>query len=108
MTSSFIFVQGDTEPDLNALLHREDEPTNILDLTNVSEVRFQMRKADDRRFTVDNLATIVSALAGTVRYSWGPNDLAVPGEYEIQWRVTYTDARKQTTAQTQTITVRRR
>lgn len=108
MTSSYIFVQGDTEPSLNAVLHREDEPENVLDLTGVLEIRFQMRKADDRRFTVDNVASIVDPDDGTVRYLWGPNDLAVPGEYEVQWRVTYADARKQTTAQTQTITVRRR
>lgn len=106
--TNFIFVQGDTEPAINATLHEEDAPAQVWDLTDAGSVRFQMRKADDRRFTVDNEATILDPEAGTVRYNWGPNDLSVPGEYEVQWRVIYNDLRKQTTAHTQTITVRRR
>lgn len=108
MSSSFVFVQGDTSPDINAALHAEGGSTPV-NLTGVTEVRFQMRKPDDRRFTVDNIASVVgSPTLGTVRYSWGPNDLAIPGEYDVQWRVTYADARKQTTATPQRITVRRR
>lgn len=105
---TFRFVQGDNEPALNAILHDEDDSSQIVDLTGALEVRFQMRKPDDRRFTVDNTASIIDAEAGSVRYTWGPNDLSVPGEYDVQWRVTYADARKQTTAQTNRITVRRR
>lgn len=100
------FVQGDTAPDLNAILHDKGDEAAVLDLTDCS-VRFQMRKEDDRRFTVNNTADIISAPGGSVRYQWGPNDLAVPGDYLTQWEVTYPDDREQTTELPETITVRR-
>lgn len=98
------FVQGDTAPAITALI-THDSDGSALDLAG-STVKFQMRKSDDRRFTVNNDATIVNASTGSVSYSWGPNDLAVPGTYLVQWEVTYADARVQTTS-TSEITVRR-
>jgi len=100
------FVQGDTAPDLQATLHDADDSTDVLDLTGAT-VRFQMRRPDDRRFTVNAEAEILDEDAGTVRYRWGANDLNVPGDYLVQWEVTYADARIQTTATANTITVRR-
>lgn len=105
---SFVFVQGDTEPDLNATIHVLGDPSSPIDLTGALGVQFQMRKADDRVFTVDAPATVIDDEAGQVRYSWAANDLRTPGDYQCQWRVTYADARQQTTATTQIITVRRR
>jgi hypothetical protein len=66
-----------------------------------------MRKADDRRFTINAEAEILDPDAGQVRYRWATNDLTTPGEYLVQWEVTYADARIQTTAVANTITVRR-
>lgn len=103
---SLPFVQGDTGPALESVIHERGNPDNPLDLTGCT-VRFQMRKADDRRFTVNNSATVVDAAEGRVRYQWGPNDLAVHGDYDIQWEVTFPDARRQTTADTETLVVRR-
>lgn len=101
------FVQGDTAPDITATLY-ESDGTTPLDLTGAT-VRFQMRKANDLDFTVDAAATIdIDPTTGKVSYRWGANDLAVPGEYIGQWRVTYVDARIQTTAVPNEITVRRR
>jgi len=100
------FVQGDTAPAIRSTLHDLDNATEVIDLTDCT-VRFQMRKADDRRFTINNTATVVDAEDGTVRYLWGPNDLSVAGEYEVQWQITFPDSRKQTTAETETIRVRR-
>lgn len=100
------FVQGDTAPSINSTIHARGNPSAVVDLTGC-EVHFQMRKADDRRFTVNNVADIVDEEAGAVRYDWGPNDLSVPGEYIIQWQVTYPDAKVQTTADPEVITVRR-
>lgn len=97
------FVQGDTAPALTATIIHSD--STALNLTG-SSVRFQMRKANDKRFTVNEVATLVDAPTGQVEYVWGPNDLAVPGDYQVQWEVTYPDARIQTTA-IATITVRR-
>ena len=98
------FVQGDTAPAITSQIVFTDTETGV-DLTGAT-VRFQMRKSDDRRFTVNSEATVTSAGTGAVRYAWGPNDLAVPGEYVVQWEVTYADTRVQTT-DTETVTVRR-
>lgn len=103
---SLNFVQGDTAPDLNATIHLEEDPEAPVDLTDAS-VRFQMRQANDRRYTVDAEADIIDAMAGTVRYQWAPNDLAQPGEYQAQWEITFLDSTVQTTTPTQTLTVRR-
>lgn len=102
---TLIFVQGDTAPDITSQLTHESDGTPV-NLTN-STVRFQMRRPDDRRFTVNALATIVDAGQGRVGYAWAANDLATPGDYAIQWEVTFQNGRVQTTAATETITVRR-
>jgi hypothetical protein len=103
---SLTFVQGDTAPDITAVIHEEDDAASIIDLTNCT-VRFQMRKQDDHRYTVNAAGQILSAPNGRVSYSWGPNDLSVPGTYVVQWEVTYLGGRVQTTSPEVTVTVRR-
>lgn len=100
------FVQGNTAPDIVAQLHDEIDPTVPLNLTDCT-VKFQMRKPDDRKFTVDSAATITNASQGLVSYTWGPKDLNVEGEYDAQWQVTYPDFKVQTTAVPNRILVRR-
>lgn len=104
---SLTFVQGDTAPDITAIIHEEDAPSSVIDLSLASGVRFQMRKQDDHRYTVNAAAAITDAPAGRVSYSWGANDLAVPGTYVVQWEVTYLGGRVQTTSPEVTVTVRR-
>jgi Rib/alpha/Esp surface antigen-like repeat protein len=101
-----IVVQGDTGPDVVAVLHEEGSVTSPIDLTGAT-VAFQMRKPDDRRYTVNALATIEDATAGQVRYEWGPNDLAVPGDYQAQFEITFPNGKVQTTKTPLTIEVRR-
>lgn len=103
---SLTFVQGDTAPDINAIIHEEDDPTAVVDLTD-AVVRFQMRRLDDRRYQVNSVATVTDALAGTVAYSWGANDLSVSGTFYVQWEVTYPGGRVQTTSPEVAISVRR-
>jgi BppU N-terminal domain len=103
---SLTFVQGDTAPDITAIIHQEDDPLTPVNLAGAS-VKFQMRKSDDRRFTINATATIVTPAAGAVSYSWAANDLSVPGTYEAQWEVTFPGGRIQTTATTETLTIRR-
>lgn len=99
-------VQGNTKPDLIGAL--TDTLTGLpIDLTNASNVYLQMRKPDDRRFTVNGAATVTDADSGKVRYSWGANDLANPGEYQCQWKILWDDATIQTTDPVNTVTVRR-
>lgn len=106
---SLTFVQGDTAPDITAIIHEEDDPSSILDLSpsEVSGVRFQMRRSDDRRYQVNGAASVIDGPAGKVSYSWGANDLSVPGTYIVQWEVTYLGGRVQTTSPEVTVTVRR-
>lgn len=101
---SLTFVQGDTAPAIRAAITHDSDGTPV-DLTD-STVMFQMRKADDRRFTVNASATITDEVTGQVSYDWGANDLSVPGTYAVQWEVTYADDRVQTTSPND-ITVRR-
>lgn len=103
------WVTGDTKPDITArlpLLDADGEETgSYADLTNAT-VYFQMRRPDDKRFTVNGLASVVDAVNGTVSYAWGPNDLSIPGSYYVQWEVTWPDTSKQTSKVAE-ITVRR-
>lgn len=107
MTHFLTFVQGDTKPDINAVIHRQDDSNIPVDLTGCS-VRFQMKKENDKRFTVDAVATVTDAANGRVVYAWHDNDLTVPGEYVAQWRITYPGGAVQTTAYEVPLTVRRR
>ena len=103
---SLTFVQGDTAPDIKAIIHEEDDISSIIDLTGCS-VRFQMKQPADKRYQVNAGATVLSAPAGSVSYSWGPNDLSVPGTFNVQWEVTYPGGRVQTTSPEVQVTVRR-
>lgn len=103
---SLTFVQGDTAPDITAIIHEEDDPSTVIDLSG-SSVRFQMRRLDDKRYQVNSSAEITDAQNGRVSYSWAANDLSVPGTYLCQWEVTYPGGRVQTTSPEVTVTVRR-
>lgn len=101
------FVQWNTGPDIAAQLHKADDPATVVSLVGCT-VRFQMRKPDDRRFTVDAPADITSESLGLVSYSWGARDLATDGEYDAQWEVTFPDGKVQTQAVANRILVRRK
>jgi hypothetical protein len=105
--SSLTFVQQDTDPSIQATLV-DDVTQAPLDLTTATGVRFQMRRPHDRKWTVNAGATIVSAPAGTVSYSWGPNDLNDADTFQCQWEVTWAGGRVQTQAIATLITVRRK
>jgi len=105
--ASVVFVQGNTGPDITATIHLSDPETSAVDLATVVTVKFQMRKSDDRRFTVNAAADVVNAGQGAVKYSWQTNDLSVPGDYECQWELTFLDGKVITTAHPNDITVRR-
>lgn len=108
MTDILTFVQGDTKPDLRAIIHKLDDPSTPLDLTDCT-IRFQMRRPDDRRFTVNSPATIADdPETGQVTYSWQGNDLSVPGDYVGQWEITFLGGSVQTTAYEVPIVVRRK
>lgn len=100
------FVQGDNRPDLTATLFNTltGDPQDLTDCT----VNFQMRKADDKRYTVNAAVDIDNdPTTGKVVYSWGANDLSVAGDYIAQFEITFNDLRVQTTNPSNTVTIRR-
>ncbi len=107
MSIEATFVQGNTGPDISAVLHEEDDTDSPINLTGAT-VKFQMRKPDDQLFTVDAAATVGTPAAGEVSYSWAATDLSVPGEYDVQWEITFSDGKIQTTAVPNRVLVRRR
>jgi len=97
------WVQGDTEPAITATLNRSGAAES---LTGAS-VKFQMRKDDDKRYTVNAAATIVDEASGKVKYVWGASDLNIIGTYLVQWEVTFLSGRIETTDPPNPIIVRR-
>lgn len=103
--SDLELVQGDKGlPIKGQILKADGTPRGLADATGV---KFQMRKADDKRYTINATATITDETDGRVEYELGDHDLSVPGEYIAQFEVTYSDGSEQTTTPPNTITVRR-
>lgn len=99
--SDITVVSSDTAPSIFGTL---SDTNGAINLTGAS-VKFQMRPATDRRFTVDAAATIVTPLTGSVRYDWAAGDLATPGDYVMRWQVTLIGGAVQHTDPENTITV---
>lgn len=100
------FVQADTAPPVLATIHDQADPTQVLNLVGAT-VKFQMRGANDRYYRVNAACTIVNAPGGEVSYAWAAGDLSVPGDYIVQFEVTFPSGKIQTTAVPIPITVRR-
>jgi hypothetical protein len=103
---SLIFTQGDTGPDLNGVIHAQDDPGSPSNLTDAT-VRFQMRLSEGHRYKVNAVATIIDEVTGAVRYAWGSNDLAHHGVFDAQFEVTYPGGKVITTQPPVELTVRR-
>jgi predicted deacylase len=99
--SDLTFVAADTAPSVFGVLRVNGV---VLNLTGAT-VKFQMRLADDRRFTVNADAAIVTPTAGSVRYDWDAGDLATAGEYISRWQVTFGDGSIQHSEPENTITI---
>lgn len=100
--SELTFVESDGAPSISGTL--TDQEGLPFDLTD-AVVRFQMRLIVDRRWKVDAVAGIVSAINGTVVYDWLPGDLNTAGEYQARWQITFPDDTIQHTDPANTITV---
>lgn len=68
------------------------------DLTGAT-VKFQMRQADSSALVIDRAASVVSAVAGTVRYDWQSSDTTTTGEYAAWWHVTLPSTATQDTSE---------
>lgn len=90
---SFYVKQNDTSPAMLATL--QDADGVAVSLVGAT-VRFHMRKLGGTQTKVDAAATVVNALAGTVRYSWIAADTNTVGSYQAEFEVTYADASVET------------
>ncbi|MBA2704917.1 MAG: hypothetical protein H0U60_13830 [Blastocatellia bacterium] len=85
----FRIKQGDTLPVIESIL--TDAQGVVVDLTAASAVTFRMRTKDGGTLALVGTATILApATAGRVRYAWNAADTAIAGEYEADWKVTFT------------------
>jgi hypothetical protein len=100
--SDLTFTARDTAPSVFGLLaFPNGDPVSLSGAT----VKFQMRLATSRRFTVNDDAVVLSPSAGTVRYDWAEGDLYIPGSYIARWEVTFGDGTIQHSEPENTITI---
>lgn len=96
---AFTIKQNDTRPPWEADIRQDfGEPGEAaLDLTTATTVMFKMRPLDGSTVPkIDAAATIVSPLAGTVRYTWAAGDTDTPGDYQAEIEITWSDGGVQT------------
>jgi hypothetical protein len=92
MSTAYV-KQGDAGSKIRATLYGGDgQPA---DLTGAS-VRFLMRAPGATSLKVSGTATVESAAAGVVSYTWQAQDLDTPGTYDAEWEVTYAGGAVQT------------
>jgi hypothetical protein len=85
VAADFEIPKGRLLPILTATL---TDAVGAINLTGAT-VRFQMRAPGATTFKVDAAATVVSAAAGQVSYSWTGADTDTPGLYVAWFEVTY-------------------
>ena len=90
---TFYIKRNDTSPSMLATL--QDASGNAIDITAAS-VRFHLRPIGSQTVTVDEAATIVTAIDGLVRYDWQAADTATIGSYQAEFEVTYADTTVET------------
>src|SRR3954452_25299157 len=68
-----------------------------VDLTNVTAMRFIMRKVGNTAATkVDAAADFTAALGGAVSYTWATGDTDENGDFDVEVEATYNDGGLQT------------
>lgn len=100
--ADFHLKVGDTKEPINATCL--DSAGAIVDLTGATVV-FRMAQFGSGARKVNATATIVSAAAGTVRYQWLTADVNTAGEYEGEFRVTFSGGAIQSFPNASTISI---
>lgn len=89
----FEIKQNDTWPSIGdptpVVLEDQNGPINLTGAT----VKFMARKADLTGTPITGNCTIVSAVAGTVRYDWSVGDTVEFGEYVFEFQITFGDGK---------------
>lgn len=81
---AFYIKQGDTSPNLNAVL--KDGNGQVIDLTGAT-ITFRMSPINSETLTVNKLASIASAQDGSVTYGWQSSDTSAVGSYYAEFEV---------------------
>jgi len=93
MSSDATLFLGNLSPSVTDTIETE---SGAVDLTGAT-VRFKMRSTTSATLVVDQLAVIVSAVNGTVRYDWQTADVATAGLFLAWFEVTLASGKKQDT-----------
>lgn len=86
--SIFEIKRNDTLPQLRATLL--DSTGAPLNLTGAAVV-FRMRAKGSAVLKINAAATVVSALLGTVAYTWQTGDTDTLSTYDAEWVLTYSN-----------------
>lgn len=87
---------GDLEPPLEAVLFKSAGGA-LLDLTEADTVVAHVRcMEDDPPPLISREVQVVDADAGVVRFEWQAGETDIPGLYEIEFEITWSNARSQT------------
>src|SRR5205809_7476251 len=90
-SSNFCFLQDATRPYFAVQLLKQQD-MSVVDLTG-STVAFYFRHVDSNQAKVSGAScNVTDAANGKVEYRWVTGDLAVPGNYNAEFRVTFADA----------------
>lgn len=83
----FHLTKGDTAN--NVLSTLRDSEGDVVDLSNVRDVRFEMVSVSTGEQVVDESATIGVAKKGEVIYDWSEGDTDTQGKHHAEFEVTY-------------------
>src|SRR5258706_2638789 len=89
--SSWCFIQDATRPYFAVQMLKENDGS-VVPLPGAS-VAFYFRHVDATKAKVSaGICNITDAANGKVEYRWATTDLAVPGLYNAEFRITFADA----------------
>lgn len=94
MAVDFTIKQDDQLPEFEVVL--KDDNDVVVNLTGIIGVRFIMIDKATGDVKVDSAATVVTPLAGLVKYTWALTDTDTAATYNAEFEVEFGDGRLET------------